>query len=169
MTTIDNATTADSTEPTVPIPVRLDIDTVAPRFSRALAGLDAAMIRELDAAGIDLRLRELVRLRASQLNGCSYCVDLHSCDALKAGDTARRIAAVAVWQESPFFTARERAAFALTESITRASETHVPDADWTAAATRFSPEELGALVALIVVINAWNAVGVSTHAWTGSM
>ncbi|MBS1699438.1 MULTISPECIES: carboxymuconolactone decarboxylase family protein [unclassified Microbacterium] len=161
--------TSTQTEQTVPIPVRLDIDTVAPRFSRALAGLDAAMVRELDAAGIDARLRELVRLRASQINGCSYCVDLHAGDAAKAGDTAARIAAVAVWQESPFFTARERAAFALTESITRLSETHVPDADWAAAATRFSPEELGALVSLIVVINAWNAVGVSTHAWTGSM
>ena len=156
-------------EETVPVPVRLDIDTVAPRFSRALAGLDAAMVRELDAAGIDAGLRELVRLRASQINGCSYCVDLHSGDAAKAGETAARIAAVAVWQESPFFTARERAALQLTESITRVAETRVPDADWAAAATRFSPEELGALVSLIVVINAWNAVGVSTRAWTGSM
>lgn len=166
MNTIENTA---AHEDLVPVPVRLDIDTVAPRFSRALAGLDAAMVRELDVAGIDAGLRELVRLRASQINGCSYCVDLHSGDAAKAGETARRIAAVAVWQESPFFTARERAAFQLTESITRLSETHVPDADWTAAATRFSPEELGALVSLIVVINAWNAVGVSTHAWTGSM
>lgn len=166
MNPLENAAAA---EELVPVPVRLDIDTVAPRFSRALAGLDAAMVRELDAAGIDAGLRELVRLRASQLNGCSYCVDLHSGDAVKAGETARRIAAVAVWQESPFFTARERAAFQLTESITRLSETHVPDADWATAATRFSPEELGALVSLIVVINAWNAVGVSTHAWTGSM
>jgi AhpD family alkylhydroperoxidase len=156
-------------EETVPVPVRLDIDTVAPRFSRALAGLDAAMVRELDAAGIDAGLRELVRLRASQINGCSYCVDLHSGDAAKAGETAARIAAVAVWQESPFFTPRERAALQLTESITRVAETRVPDPDWAAAATRFSPEELGALVSLIVVINAWNAVGVSTHAWTGSM
>lgn len=166
MTTIENIS---AREDLVPVPVRLDIDTVAPRFSRALAGLDAAMVRELDAAGIDAGLRELVRLRASQLNGCSYCVDLHSGDAVKAGEMAGRIAAVAVWRESPFFTARERAAFQLTESITRLSETHVPDADWAAAANRFSPEELGALVSLIVVINAWNAVGVSTHAWTGSM
>lgn len=155
------------TEPTVPIPVRLDIDTIAPHFSRALAHLDNAMLRELDAVGFDLRLRELVRLRASQLNGCSYCVELHSTDALKAGDTSQRINAVAVWRESPLFTARDRAAFALTESITRASETHVPDADWDAAAAVFSPEELGALVSLIVTINAWNAVGVSTHAWVG--
>ncbi|AZH77660.1 4-carboxymuconolactone decarboxylase [Microbacterium sp. Y-01] len=151
--------------PTVPIPVRLDIDTIAPHFSRALAHLDTAMVRELDAVDFDHRLRELVRLRASQLNGCSYCVDMHATDALKAGDTTQRINALAVWRQSALFTARERAAFTLTESITRASETHVPDADWEAAAAEFSPAELGALVALIVTINAWNGVGVSTHAW----
>jgi AhpD family alkylhydroperoxidase len=158
----------DTTEPTVSIPVRLDIDAVAPRFSKALAHLDTSMVRELDAAGIDPRLRELVRLRASQLNGCAYCVDMHSSDALTAGDLAARVNAVAVWRESPLFTARERAAFTLTESITRASETRVPDEDWAVAAALFSAEELGALVALIVTINAWNLVGVSTRAWTGS-
>ena len=157
----------NTSEPTVPILVRLDIDTVAPHFSKALAHLDNAMVRGLDAVDFDAKLRELVRLRASQLNGCSYCVDLHSTDALKADDTQQRVNAVAVWQESPLFTARERAAFTLTESITRASETHVPDADWATAANVFSPEELGALVSLIVTINAWNAVGVSTHAWVG--
>jgi AhpD family alkylhydroperoxidase len=155
----------NTTDQTVPVLVRLDIDTVAPHFSKALAHLDNAMVRELDAVGFDARLRELVRLRASQLNGCSYCVDLHTGDAQKAGDTIARIAAVAVWRESSLFTARERAAFTLTESITRASETRVPDADWAAAARVFSPEELGALVSLIVTINAWNLVGVSTHAW----
>ena len=154
-----------TTDQPVPVLVRLDIDTVAPHFSKALAHLDNAMVRELDAVGFDARLRELVRLRASQLNGCSYCVDLHTGDAQKAGDTLARIAAVAVWCESSLFTARERAAFTLTESITRASETRVPDADWAAAALVFSPEELGALVSLIVTINAWNLVGVSTHAW----
>ena len=154
-----------TTDQHVPVLVRLDIDTVAPRFSKALAHLDNAMVRELDAVGFDARLRELVRLRASQLNGCSYCVDLHTGDAQKAGDTLARIAAVAVWRESSLCTARERAAFTLTESITRASETRVPDADWAAAALVFSPEELGALVSLIVTINAWNLVGVSTHAW----
>lgn len=155
----------ENNEPAVAIPVRLDIDTIAPHFSRALAHLDNAMVRELDAVGFDSRLRELVRLRASQLNGCSYCVELHSTDAVKAGDTTQRINALAVWQESPLFTRRERAAFTLTESMTRTSETHVPDSDWEAAADVFAPAELGALVSLIVTINAWNAVGVATHAW----
>lgn len=155
----------NTTDPPVAVLVRLDIDTVAPHFSKALAHLDNAMVRELDAVAFDLRLRELVRLRASQLNGCSYCVDLHTGDAQKAGETTARIAAVAVWRESSLFTARERAAFTLTESITRASETRVPDEDWATAARVFSPQELGALVSLIVTINAWNLVGVSTHAW----
>ena len=135
-----------------------------------VAPASMAKLRELEhylntESGLDYVLREMVKLRASQLNGCSYCVDLHTGDAQKAGDTLARIAAVAVWRESSLFTARERAAFTLTESITRASETHVPDADWAAAALVFSPEELGALVSLIVTINAWNLVGVSTHAW----
>lgn len=150
----------------VPTLVRLDIDTVAPHFSQQLARLDAAATRELDDAHIEPALRELIRIRASQLNGCSYCVDLHTTDALKAHENPRRVAAVAVWQESSLFTVRERAALALAESMTRLSETHVPNATWVSAAAVFSPSELGALVALIVTINAWNGVGVSTHAWT---
>lgn len=145
---------------------RLDIDTAAPGFSRALAALDAAATKELDRAHIEVGLRELVRLRASQINGCAYCVAEHTRDALAAGEPIGRIAALPVWRESPFFTARERAAFALTDSMTRVAETHVPESDWAAASAQLSPSELGALVALITVINAWNTVGVSTRAWT---
>lgn len=154
-----------STE-TVGILTRLDIDTTAPAFVRALAALDRAATRELDQAGIEAGLRELVRLRASQINGCAYCVAEHSRDALTAGEPTGRVAAVAVWRESPFFTARERAAFALTETMTRAADTHVPDTDWREASTHLNAAELSALVALIVVINAWNTVGVTTRAWT---
>ncbi len=154
---------------TVGILTRLDIDTTAPAFSRALAALDASAARELDQAGIEAGLRELIRLRASQLNGCAYCVAEHTRDALAAGEPIGRVAAVAVWRESPFFTARERAALALTDTMTRVADTHVPDADWREAAAQLSPAELGALVALIVVINAWNAVGVTTRAWTPAL
>lgn len=150
---------------TVGILTRLDIETVAPHFVRALGTLDAAATRELDAAGVEPLLRELVRIRASQLNGCSYCVDMHTTDSLSKGENPRRVAAVPVWRESSLFTARERAALELTESMTRMSETHVPDEAWAAAATAFTPEELGALVSLVVAINAWNGVGVSTRAW----
>lgn len=153
-----------TTDP-VGVLTRLDIDASAPAFSRALASLDAAATRELDRAGIEPGLRELIRLRASQLNGCAYCVAEHTRAALTAGEPIGRVAAIAVWVESSFFSARERAAFALTDSMTRAAETHVPDADWREAAVRFDPAELGALVALITTINAWNVVGVTTRAW----
>ncbi len=147
------------------IPVRLDIDAHAADFSRAMAHLDKAATKELDRAGIDPLLRELIRIRASQLNGCAYCIDMHTKDARAAGESEQRIYALPAWQETPFFTDRERAALALTESITLAAQTHVPAEDFDRAAAVFSAAELGALVSLIVTINAWNAIGVSTRAW----
>ena len=147
------------------IPVRLDFDATDPGFSKAMATLDRAATRELDDAGIEPRLRELVRIRASQLNGCAYCIDVHTKDARAIGETEQRIYALPAWQETPFFTARERAALAFTESVTLLASTHVPDADFAAVAAEFSPAEVGALVALIVAINAWNRIGVATRAW----
>ena len=153
------------TSETTQIPVRLDVDAFAPGFARAMAHLDQAATKELDKAEIDPRLRELIRIRASQLNGCAYCIDMHTKDARAAGETEQRIYALPAWQETPFFTARERAALALTESVTLMPQTHVPAADFAQAADEFSPAELGALISLIVTINAWNAIGVSTRAW----
>jgi AhpD family alkylhydroperoxidase len=127
--------------------------------------LDGAAAKELDRVGFDARLRELVRLRASQLNGCAYCVNMHSADARAAGETDQRLALLAVWREAGLFDPREQAALALTESITRVAETHVPESAWDDASRHFSPDELGALVSLIVTINAWNAIGVATRAW----
>ncbi len=147
------------------IPVRLDVDGHAPSFSAAMARLDGAAVAELDRVGLDARLRELVRLRASQLNGCAYCVNMHSADARSAGETEQRLALLPVWRETALFDEREAAALALTEAVTLCAQTHVPQADWDAAAGHFSPDELGALVALIVTINAWNAIGVTTRAW----
>jgi AhpD family alkylhydroperoxidase len=159
--TLQTMTTPQTTE----IPVRLDFDGHAPSFSAAMNRLDGAATKELDRVGFDARLRELVRLRASQLNGCAYCVNMHSSDATAAGETAQRLALLAVWHETALFDAREKAALALTESITRVAETHVPETAWEEAAAHFSADELGALVSLIVTINAWNAIGVSTRAW----
>jgi AhpD family alkylhydroperoxidase len=160
--------TATST-PLVGIPQRLDFDALAPVFSRAVSALDDAAIGETDRAGIDPGLRELVRLRASQLNGCAYCVDLHSRDAEKRGVSAQRVQAVVIWRDSPFFTAAERAAFELTESMTRLSETRVPDAVVAEARAHFSEQQLAALVSLIVTINVWNAIGVTTRCWTPTL
>jgi AhpD family alkylhydroperoxidase len=150
---------------TVQIPVRIDFDELAANFSRALAHLDKAATKELDSANIDPRLRELIRIRASQLNGCAYCIDMHTKDARAIGETEQRLYALPAWRETPFFTARERAALAFTESITRMTRTHVPDEDFQAVAKEFSEQEIAALVSLITMINAWNAVGVSTRAW----
>ena len=115
-----------TTMDTVGVPVRLEIDTHAATFSKAMTHLDNAATRQLDAVGFDPGLRDLLRLRASQLNGCAYCVDTHSRDARAAGESQQRVAAVAVWREAPFFTAQERAAFAFTESVTLVADTHAP-------------------------------------------
>ena len=147
------------------IEARLEFDTHAPGFSRAMSHLDQAATKELDKVDFDVRLRELVRIRASQLNGCAYCIDMHTKDARAAGEAEQRIYALSAWRETPFFTSRERAALALTESVTLIPQTHVPDADFAQAAEQFSADELAALVSLIVTINAWNAIGVTTHAW----
>jgi AhpD family alkylhydroperoxidase len=153
-------------ETTPQIPARLDFDTLAPGFSPAMAHLDKAATRELDQAGIDPRLRELIRIRASQLNGCAYCIDMHTKDARAIGETEQRIYALPAWRETPFFTVRERAALAFTESVTLLASTHVPDQAFRDVAEQFSAAEIGALVSLIVTINAWNAIGVSTRTWT---
>jgi AhpD family alkylhydroperoxidase len=145
--------------------MRLDFDKHAPGFSRAMTHLDHAATKELDRAGIDPGLRELIRIRASQLNGCAYCVDMHSKDARAVGETEQRIYSLPVWQETPFYTSRERAALAFTEEVTLAARNHVPDDAFAAVAAEFTEPEIGALVSLIVTINAWNAIGVSTRTW----
>src|SRR3954465_13935353 len=147
------------------VPTRLDVDAAVPAFSKAMAHLDTTATRELDRVGIPKGLRDLLRLRASQINGCAYCVDMHASDAATNGESLQRIHAVSVWAESPFFTEKERAAFAFTETVTRVADTHVPAADYDSVAAHWSDEEVGALLALIVTINAWNQIAVATRAW----
>jgi AhpD family alkylhydroperoxidase len=127
------------------------------------AGAVYLAIDALDASvDFDPSLRELVRLRASQLNGCSYCVDYHAADARSAGESERRVAAVAAWRGNPLFDERERAAFALTDAITQLPLGGVPDDVYAEAARHFDAAELGNLIGAIIAINAWNAVGVAT-------
>jgi AhpD family alkylhydroperoxidase len=147
------------------IPVRLDFDAHAQSFSRAMAHLDNAATKELDRAGIDHRLREVLRLRVSQLNGCAYCVDMHFKNARAAGETEQRLAALPVWRETPFFTDDERAALAFAEAMTSMADSHVPVAAFEAVAQHYNPDEIAALVALVVTVAAWNGIGVSTRAW----
>jgi AhpD family alkylhydroperoxidase len=159
MTTTESLTTED---PAVP---RLDFDAHAAGFSRAISHLHNAAVKELDAADIDPKLRELVRLRASQLNGCAYCIDMHSKDARAIGETEQRLYALSAWRETGFYDARERAALAFCEAVVRMSETHVPREAFDEVAAVFNEKETAALLSLIVSINAWNTVGVSTHTW----
>ena len=154
------------TESTAQIPVRLDFEARAAGFYRAMSQLDQAATKELDRADFDPRLRELVRIRASQLNGCAYCIDTHTKDARAIGETEQRIYALPAWAETPYFTDRERAALAFTETVTLLADSHVPQAAYDAVAAKFSPDEIAALLSLIVAINAWNAIAVSTRAWT---
>ncbi|HEX5090262.1 MAG TPA: carboxymuconolactone decarboxylase family protein [Nocardioides sp.] len=147
------------------VPTRLDVEATVPGFYKAMAHLDTAAIREADRAGIPMGLRDLLRLRASQINGCAYCVDMHTHDAAENGESQQRIHAVSIWAESPFFTEKERAAFAFTETVTRVADTHVPASDYDAVAAHWSDEEVGALLGLIVTINAWNGLAVASRAW----
>jgi AhpD family alkylhydroperoxidase len=127
--------------------------------------LDRAATKELDRADLDPKLRELIRIRASQLNGCAYCIDMHTKDARAIGETEQRLYALPAWRETPYFTSRERAALAFTESVTLLAGEHVPGPDYDAVAAVFRPDEVAALVSLIVAINAWNAISVATRAW----
>jgi AhpD family alkylhydroperoxidase len=150
---------------TTEIPVRLDFDAYAPAFAKAMSHLDHIATKELDRVEFDPKLRELVRVRASQLNGCTYCIDMHTKDARAIGETEQRLYGLAAWPETPYFTPRERAALAFTEAVTLVADTHVPDAEYQAVAAEFTPDEIAALLGLIVTINAWNAIGVSSRAW----
>ena len=150
---------------TFQIDVRLDFDAHASTFSKAMTHLDNAATKELDRVDFDHRLRELVRIRASQLNGCAYCIDMHTKDARAIGETEQRIYALPAWRETPFFTTRERAALAFTEAVTLLADEHVPAAAYDAVAAHFTQDEVAALLCLIVTINAWNALAASTRAW----
>ena len=163
--TVEAMTTTTTDLPTTDIPVRLDIDTVAPGLTNALTHLGHAATRELDRADIDARLRELLRIRVSQLNGCAYCVDMHSTDARAVGETEQRLTGLPVWRETPYFTAAERAALGYAESVALMTADHVPDEVHAQLAEHYDEAGIAALLGLVVSITAWNAVGVSTRAW----
>jgi AhpD family alkylhydroperoxidase len=136
---------------------RLDFYKASPQAIKALMALE----EQIGKSSIEKPLAELVRLRASQINGCAFCVDMHATDARKAGETERRLAAVVVWRETPFFSERERAALAWTEAVTLVSHEHVPDAVWEAVKPHFSDAEMVDLTLLISAINSWNRFAIS--------
>ncbi|MEV0430905.1 carboxymuconolactone decarboxylase family protein [Micromonospora sp. NPDC050495] len=136
----------------------MNIEQVVPGAFQAVLGLEKYV-----RANVDMRVLELVKLRASMMNGCAFCVDMHSRDALAAGVSSRRLFAVAAWREAPFFDERERTALALTEAVTRLGEHGVPDDVWEAAAKVWSEKELADLVVAIATINVWNRISVTNR------
>lgn len=137
---------------------RISIPKAAPAGYQAVSALERYARSTVDHA-----LLELVKLRASMINGCAFCVDMHSQDALAAGENGRRLFAVAAWHESPFFDERERAALALTDAVTRLAEGGVPDEVWEQAAKHFTEEELANLILAISTINVWNRIAVTSR------
>jgi AhpD family alkylhydroperoxidase len=144
---------------------RIDIQKVAPGALQAMLALEGYVKK---SSRLETSLLELMRMRASQINGCAYCLDMHSKDARAAGETEQRLYALNAWRETPFFTDRERAALAWTEAVTLVSESHVPDSVYNEVRQRFTDEELANLTLAIVAINGWNRLMVSFRAVPGS-
>ena len=142
---------------------RLDLGKAPAGAYEAMAALDGYVKK----SGFDPRLLHLVRMRASQINGCAYCLDMHSKDARAEGETEQRLYALDAWRETPFFDDRERAALAWIEAVTLVSQTHVPDAVYDEARKHFSEKELVDLTYLAATINAWNRIAVSMRAVPG--
>ncbi|MFE9437625.1 carboxymuconolactone decarboxylase family protein [Streptomyces sp. NPDC006602] len=170
-TTADSTTTDTATaDPTAAIAApkarraRLDFAKSAPKVFRALVGFDAAARQGLDPA-----LVELIQIRSSHLNHCAYCLHMHTNDARKAGESEDRLHMVAVWREARhFFTEKEQAALALTEAVTLVADGGVSDEVYACAAAHFDEEELAHVLALILTINTWNRVALSTGKVAGT-
>ena len=143
---------------------RLDYGQAAPASYHALLSLDKAV----EHCGLEPLLLALVQMRASQINGCAYCLDMHSKDARALGETEQRLYLLDAWREAPFYTERERAALEWTEAITLISQTHAPDDVYERAAKQFNPEELANLTLAIATINSWNRLNVSFRVEAGS-
>jgi AhpD family alkylhydroperoxidase len=122
----------------------------------------------VESSGLEPSLLELIKMRASQINGCAYCIDMHWKDARAAGESEQRLYGLDAWQESPYYTDRERAAFAWTEALTNVSNGHVPDAAYDAARSHFSEKELADLTWAVAAINAWNRVAIASRAEAGT-
>ncbi len=138
---------------------RLDAFAKAPQLMKAVLALNQAV----QESGLERGLLHLIKLRASQINGCSYCVDMHSHEARKDGESEQRLYLVAAWKESPLFTDRERAAFAWVEAVTLVAGGGVSDELYAATRRHFSEEELVKLTVAVAMINTWNRLSVAFH------
>lgn len=143
---------------------RINFKKLVPEAYRAMMALETYVHQ----SGLEASLLELVKIRASQMNGCAYCLDMHSKDARAAGETEQRLYVLPAWREAPFYSDRERAALAWTEAVTLIHETHVPDDVYEFARQHFSDEELVNLTMAILAINGWNRLEVSFRGVAGS-
>ncbi|EYF00123.1 carboxymuconolactone decarboxylase family protein [Chondromyces apiculatus] len=143
---------------------RLDFKAVSPEAYKALLGVSMVAHR----SGLDKKLLALVDMRASQINGCAFCIDMHSKDARSWGETEQRLYGLSAWRETPFYTARERAALEWTEAVTLVGEGHVPDEVFTRVKEHFSEQELVGLTVAVAAINAWNRMAITFRSVPGS-
>ncbi len=143
---------------------RISYSTVAPGGIQALSGLEAYV----RASGLEAELLHLIKTRASQLNGCAYCIDMHTKDARAGGETEQRLYALPAWRETPFYTDRERAALAWTEAVTLVSQGPVPDDLYAEVRAHFSEKALVDLTLAIIAINGWNRLSISFHTVPGT-
>jgi AhpD family alkylhydroperoxidase len=143
---------------------RIDFQKRNPKPMQLMLNMEAY----LAGCGLDHGLLHLVKMRASQINGCAYCIDMHSKDARAGGESEQRLYALDAWRETPFFNERERAALEWTEAVTLVNHGHVPDAVYNAAREKFSDEELVNLTLAITTINAWNRLAISFRAVPGT-
>ena len=142
---------------------RIDLKHVSPGIYRAMLGLE----QQVHKAGFDSKLLDLVRIRASQINGCAYCLDMHSKDTRANGETEQRLYGLEAWRETPYYSARERAALEWTEALTLVADTHVPDEVYERVRQQFSEDELAHLSLAIVAINGWNRLNVAARTVPG--
>lgn len=138
---------------------RINIGKTAPKAMEAMMGLE----KYLAASGLDKTIYELIKTRASQINGCAYCINMHTRDAIKLGETTQRLFLLDAWRETELFTERERAALALTEAMTLIAGKEVPDDVYDTAAALFTEEELAAVIMTIVTINGWNRISITSR------
>ncbi len=143
---------------------RLDYEKVLPEGLRLVNALNRYSVN----SGLEPSLLELIKLRASQINGCAYCVDMHSKDARTKAETEQRLYSLSVWREAPYYTARERAALAFTEAVTLIADKRMPDEIYEQARQQFSEEELVKLMIGIVIINTWNRFAITFRDEPGS-
>ncbi|MEI7033739.1 carboxymuconolactone decarboxylase family protein [Streptomyces pratensis] len=146
---------------------RFDLNALSSKTYSAMHRLASTAAEAALASGLEAPLLELVRVRASQINGCVFCVDMHTIDARRAGETEQRLYALSAWDEAPFFTERERAALEFTEAVTLIHDGHVPDDVYERAVKVFGEEQLAQLLWIIVVINSYNRVATTPRRLAG--